>query len=97
MAKQKLTKCEIRWIQQARAWRFLADYVTKYSTVPNDGLDFSMTGENKAAFVRRIVAGLKQRIANGEYGFSLRIYDKDGRVQEERTYPRSADPKKSKG
>ncbi len=28
---------------------------------------------------------------------SLRIHKQDGKIQEERTYPRAADPKKSKG
>lgn len=28
---------------------------------------------------------------------SLRIHKTDGKIQEERTYPRAADPKKSKG
>lgn len=28
---------------------------------------------------------------------SIRIYGKNGRIQEERTYPRKADPKRSKG
>ena len=28
---------------------------------------------------------------------SVRIHDRKGRIQEERTYPRSADPRKSKG
>lgn len=30
-------------------------------------------------------------------GGSLKIHTKDGQFQEERTYPRSADPRKSKG
>jgi hypothetical protein len=30
-------------------------------------------------------------------GASVRIHTKDGRIQEERTYPRSADPRGSKG
>ncbi|TXJ24958.1 MAG: DUF2188 domain-containing protein [Chitinophagaceae bacterium] len=30
-------------------------------------------------------------------GSSLKIHKVDGKIQEERTYPRSADPKKSKG
>jgi hypothetical protein len=28
---------------------------------------------------------------------SVKIHNTDGKIQEERTYPRSADPKKSKG
>ena len=30
-------------------------------------------------------------------GGSLKIHKEDGKIQEERTYPRSADPKSSKG
>lgn len=30
-------------------------------------------------------------------GGSLKIHKENGRIQEERTYPRSADPKKTKG
>jgi len=30
-------------------------------------------------------------------GSSLKIHKLDGKIQEERTYPRSADPKKTKG
>lgn len=33
----------------------------------------------------------------GEHGGSLRISKMDGTFQEERTYPRSADPRESKG
>jgi hypothetical protein len=32
-----------------------------------------------------------------EKGGSLKIHKTDGKIQEERTYPRSADPKRSKG
>ena len=32
-----------------------------------------------------------------DHGGSLKIHTQDGRFQEERTYPRSADPRKSKG
>jgi hypothetical protein len=31
------------------------------------------------------------------HGGSLKIHTQDGRFQEERTYPKSADPRKSKG
>lgn len=33
----------------------------------------------------------------GEKGGSVKIHKENGQYQEERTYPRSADPKKSKG
>jgi hypothetical protein len=35
--------------------------------------------------------------AIGADGGSVRIHKTDGKIQEERTYPRSADPKKSPG
>jgi len=31
------------------------------------------------------------------HGGSLKIHGENGRIQEERTYPRSADPRRSKG
>jgi hypothetical protein len=34
---------------------------------------------------------------NSSQHVSVRIHKEDGRIQEERTYPRSADPKRSKG
>lgn len=38
---------------------------------------------------------LKQAV--GREGGSVRIHNQNGRIQAERTYPRSADPKSSKG
>ena len=35
--------------------------------------------------------------AAGKNGASVKIKKVDGKIQEERTYPRSSDPKKSKG
>lgn len=35
--------------------------------------------------------------ARNKRPISLRIYGKNGQIQEERTYPRSADPRRSKG
>lgn len=38
------------------------------------------------------------RIANAdEQAVTVKIHKQDGRIQEERTYPRKADPKRSKG
>lgn len=38
------------------------------------------------------------RLLSQDFGpFSLRIYGTDGRIQQERTYPRSADPRRSRG
>ncbi|MCF8356273.1 MAG: DUF2188 domain-containing protein [Melioribacteraceae bacterium] len=36
-------------------------------------------------------------LKNKNTAASLKIHKTDGKIQEERTYPRSADPKKSKG
>jgi hypothetical protein len=51
----------------------------------------SMTSETKA----EIVDGLP-KFMKGKKG-SVRIHKENGTIQEERTYPRSADPKSSKG
>lgn len=48
----------------------------------------------------RVLYVLGQYMRNCACAFgplSLRIYSKGGRIQEERTYPRSADPRSSKG
>jgi hypothetical protein len=47
--------------------------------------------DNKADAVKDSAAYVR------EHGGSLKIKKKDGQIQEERTYPRSADPKKSPG
>lgn len=47
---------------------------------------------NKSDAIKESAALLKK----GD-GASLRIHKTDGKIQEERTYPRSKDPKSSKG
>lgn len=47
----------------------------------------------KAESIRNTAA--KARAASDP--ISVRIHKENGRIQEERTYPRSADPRKSKG
>jgi len=47
----------------------------------------------KAAVVKKAAAAARK---TGE-PTTLRIHDKNGRFQEERTYPRHADPRRSKG
>ena len=37
------------------------------------------------------------RVAKQQESASVRIKGRDGKIQEERTYPRSADPRNSKG
>ncbi len=47
----------------------------------------------KADAVKQTAAKAK----NAPEPVSVRIHNENGRIQEERTYPRSADPRKSKG
>ncbi|WP_080393289.1 DUF2188 domain-containing protein [Pseudomonas syringae] len=49
------------------------------------------SGETKAEITQLSVEFLDGKTA------SLKIHKEDGTIQEERTYPRSADPSKSKG
>lgn len=51
----------------------------------------ALTFDNKTEAVSESAAFMR------EHGGSLRIHKMDGEFQEERTYPRSADPRKSKG
>lgn len=51
----------------------------------------SFEGLNKADAIRRSADIL------ADSNSSLKIHKTDGTIQEERTYPRSADPRKSKG
>jgi hypothetical protein len=93
MPKRKLlTKAEIRWDKKLGRWfcRERKNDVWMRWAYDSDGL-------GKRLFVRSIVAQLKERVAQGEYGFSLRILNESGEYVDERTVPRSADPKKSKG
>lgn len=49
--------------------------------------------ENKADIMK---GGVIKKIV-GKEGASVKVKKMDGKFQEERTYPKSADPKKSKG
>jgi hypothetical protein len=51
------------------------------------------TGNTKAAVVKNAAAKARKSTRP----VSLRIHGRDGRIQEERTYPRAADPRSSKG
>lgn len=51
----------------------------------------SLTAETKADAVKKSAEHLAGK------GASLKIHKVDGKIQEERTYPRSADPRKSPG
>ena len=50
-------------------------------------------GSTKNVAVRKAAAKAKR----DSRGVSLRIHGRDGRIQEERTYPRSVDPASNKG
>jgi hypothetical protein len=56
-------------------------------TVPNT------KASTKAETVKKVVAGAKK----STQPVSVRIHKADGKIQEERTYPRSADPRATKG
>jgi hypothetical protein len=56
----------------------------------------SRTEERKNTFVSRCAKWCRVQ-ATEQSPFSLRIHSVDGRILEERTYPRSADPRRSKG
>lgn len=76
--------------------------MNSYHLVNNDGdwklkkenankASINFEGLNKEDAIRKSAAYL----ANS--GSSLKIHKLDGTIQEERTYPKSADPRKSKG
>ena len=44
-----------------------------------------------------VVAKAARKAKKDRKAVTVRIHDRDGLIQEERTYPRSADPRSSKG
>jgi hypothetical protein len=50
-------------------------------------------GATKVTAVRNTAAAAKR----SRHPISVRIHKANGRIQEERTYPRSADPRRTKG
>lgn len=65
--------------------------------------DWKLTNDQTGRVLRRFetktdaTAGGTLRAAIGSKGGSVRIQNQDGRYQEERTFPGSADPKRSPG
>ena len=51
----------------------------------------SLTGANKKQTLEKVHEFLQDKEA------SLKIHGEDGKIQEERTYPRSSDPRKTEG
>lgn len=87
--KQKLTVYEIRWCPGG--WRLHRGPANPFSRVFE-----SCSRTDKRFFVSRC-AEYCRGLASAEKPISLWIFDTYGRFLEERTYPRSADPKRSRG
>jgi hypothetical protein len=64
-----------------------------------DGWELKKQGASRASITASTKAEIVQLASDFLDGktASLKIHQEDGTVQEERTYPRSADPVKSKG
>ena len=84
----KLMRCEIRWDSKHRQW-ILRELKN------GNWLVSARSGLTKTAFVQAVAEDLKILVAAGTPGYSLRIYKKNGQVQEERTY--GPDPRRRKG
>lgn len=78
--------------------------LTKYTLTKNEDKDtWDLTNDKTDKVIRRYETkegatkgGVLEK-AVGSEGGSVKIQKENGKFQEERTYPRSADPKKSKG
>jgi len=86
MAKRKLVKCEVRWDTNQGLWVFR-------DPINGDRL----AARIKAVMMQVAISWLRYYASQSLGAFSLRIYKRNGQVQEERTYPRASDPKRSKG
>lgn len=90
MAKKRKTVClrgKITFIYCTWGERWMFE-------IPSIGLVTHYPG--KLTALRHAQRAIRKIVASGG-SVSLRIHDKDGRFQEERTYPRAADPKHRKG
>lgn len=79
---RRLEIWDVRWDRKLRVWRWYR---------PGAVGGVLVGGKEETV---RAAAALAQETGRP---ISLRIHDKAGRFQEERTYPRSADPKRSPG
>lgn len=93
MAKSKLKKFEVRYNKSCRSWMvmFKARYDDKQSQWIMLPLDSSRYR------TKTVAVGRAMRTARDQQPSTLRIRKKNGQIQEERTYPRSRDPRRSKG
>ena len=89
MRKAKLTEYQVR--RSAGGYKLHRGVPTPFS-----GVFQSARRGDKRFFVSRC-AEYCRGLATAEKPISLQIFDVYGRCLEERTYPRSADPKRSKG
>ena len=90
-----LIQCEIRWVKTDKIWRFFMGGRIRQVFI---GTLVNTANPVKAILVKSTIAFIKDQCSSDkDMGFSLRIATKDGRYSEERTYPRSLDPRKSKG
>ena len=107
MPAQHLLCFDIRYNRRLRTWDLLAagpeeDWQKAPSWVRDVAIDYCGSRGTKAATVvtSRIVADLLMNdVLPGDRPApcSVRCFDKDNVKQWERTYPRNADPRKSKG
>jgi len=79
----KLPKYTLKHNDKKSRWELASDQTDKTVKVFEDKADATAGGVLKKAL--------------GKEGGSVKIQKMDGKYQEERTYPRSADPKSSKG
>lgn len=56
-----------------------------------------VSGASRKADAQRAAVQLAHVLANAGRLVSLKIKGRDGRIQEERTYPRSSDPRRTRG
>lgn len=84
MPKLMWRRIAVRWLRDREVW------------IVNDGTFDPPLIRRKADAIRDAIARARAWAESGG-SVSLRIYGKNGRIQEERTYPRSSDPRRSKG
>jgi hypothetical protein len=77
----RLEVWKVRWLAKFRVWQF---------TRPGDN---GAAGPVKA----KVVSLATDLARHAGRSVSLRIFGKNGRIQSERTYPRGADPRRSRG
>lgn len=70
-----------------------------YITKDGDKWKFQKVGNERPSKTASTKAEIMQKMQDymSDKTGSVKIHTEDGKIQEERTYPRKADPKKSKG